>query len=147
MSSFSAALPLDVLLDASCAHPAFKADVLAYAAFQRAERLDVAGHLPRVKVLRVLAQLLAAEPELAIESVSLRGQSGCSDFRGEVRAVAGGGERTWTFAWDCRWRARESGVLDSLGYPDQSRAAREFGWQCFAVWSELVPADAPAHRA
>lgn len=140
MSSFTPALPLDTLLEGSRAHPAFKADVLAYAAFHQVERLVVAGHAPRVKVLRVVAQLLAAEPGLAVEAIRVRGAAGCADFRGELTARVDGIDRGWEFAWDCRWRAREAGLLDSLGYPDQARAAREFGWRCFALWTERVPA-------
>jgi hypothetical protein len=136
MPTFAPGLPLDALLAASQADPRFRADVLAYAAAEPAARLRTHGHAPRVKVLRVVAQLLAAEPELRIESAVVTGSAGCSDFRGLVTVFANGIERTWDFVWDCRWRARESGVLDDYGYPDQARAAREFGWQCFATWRE-----------
>ena len=132
--------PLDALLEASRALRDFKADVLAYAAFQQSDRLTVLGHAPRVKVLRVVAQLLHAEPSLAIEAVRIRGASGCCDFRGEVTVIVEGAERVWEFVWDCRWRARESGLLDRMGYPDQSLAAREFGWRCFSQWRERATA-------
>ena len=135
--------PLEALIAESAACPEFKADVLAYAGFEAAPRVVVAGHAPRVKVLRVLAQLLAADPALVIECVRVRAVAGCADFRGTISAsLADGAERAWDFAWDCRWRAIESGVVDSLGYPDQARAAREFGWRCFAVWTErTAPTD------
>src|SRR5437868_827607 len=138
MTPFSSALPLDGLLAASRADAAFKADVLAFAAFQRSDRLVVVGHAPRVKVLRVVAQLLHREPTLAIERVRIVGAAGCSDFRGELTAVVDAEPRTWDFVWDCRWRAREAGLVDAWGYPDQSTAAREFGWRCFAVWRARV---------
>src|SRR5881394_3452466 len=129
MTPFPPTLPLDALLEASLADPAFKADVHAYAAFQRSDRMIVLGHAPRVKVLRVVSQLLHREPALRIESARIRGTAGCADFRGEVAVTVDGEERRWEFVWDCRWRAREAGLLDGLGYPDQSRAAREFGWR------------------
>jgi hypothetical protein len=136
MPAFTAALPLDTLLSACQAHPDFKAHVLAYADFQPAARVSVHGHAPRVKVLRVVAQLLAQEPQARVESVRVNGSAGCCDFRGVVTAVVSGEERSWDFVWDCRWRAREAGLLDRSGFPDQGRAAREFGWRCFSVWRD-----------
>ena len=124
MPSFTSAPALDTLLSACEAHPEFKSDVLAYAAFERAERVQTPGHAPRVKVLRVVAQLLAHEPTLRVESVRVAGAAGCCDFRGVVSATVDGEERSWEFVWDCRWRAREAGLLDRSGYPDQARAAR-----------------------
>ena len=132
---------LEALLDASAAHEAFKAEVLEYAAHRVVARLATVGHPPRVKVLRVVAHLLESEPALAIDRVRLRAVAGCADFRGEITVhTADGAERTWDFAWDCRWRAREAGYVDMLGYPDQSRAAREFDFRCFAQWRERAPA-------
>jgi hypothetical protein len=90
---------------------------------------------PRVKVLRVLTQLLHAEPMLSLERVRIDGVSGCADYRGTVTAIACDGERAFTFVWDCSWRAAAEGWLDRHGLPDQARAAREFGWQCFAAWA------------
>jgi hypothetical protein len=136
MPPFSSALSFDVLLRVSAAHPSFKNDVLAFAAGERADRVVLLRHAPRVKALRVVAHLLEREPTLAIETVSVGGIAGCSDFRGVVTVVAGGEQRSWEFLWDCRWRAREAGLLDRWGHPDQARAAREFGWRCFAVWRE-----------
>ena len=136
MPSFTAALPLDTLLSACRAHPEFKSDVLAFAEFAPAARVVSSGHSPRVKVLRVVAQLLDREPDAAFESVRVSGSAGCCDFRGTVTAVVAGEERSWEFVWDCRWRAREAGFVDRSGYPDQGRAAREFGWRCFSIWRE-----------
>ena len=129
---------LEALLDASAARADLKADVLAYAAYRQAARVATAGHPPRPTVVRLLCQLFASEPELAIEHIHVRGVSGCSDFRGEITVVVAGVERTWDFVWDCRWRARDAGLVDLLGYPDQARAAREYDWQCFAAWRERV---------
>jgi hypothetical protein len=127
---------LTPLLGASRAHPEFKAAVEAYASLGSAPRVVTNGRVPRVKIVRVIAQLLDTEPDLAIESVAVRGSSGCCDFRGEVTVAADGRERTWEFVWDCRWRAREAGYVDLMGWPDQTRAAREFGWRCFSTWAE-----------
>lgn len=136
MSSPTSAHTLDALIEESAAHPAFKDDLRAYAAFQPADRVVVTGYAPRLKVLRVLTQLLAAEPALAVEHVRVRGSSGCADFRGTVSVAVDGVERTWDFVWDCRWRAQQAGLVDAIGFPDQARAAREFGWRCFSVWTE-----------
>jgi len=135
---------LTPLLGASRAHPEFKAAVETYALLGSAPRLASAGRAPRVKVLRVVAQLLDAEPELAIESIAVRGASGCCDFRGDVTVVADGRERTWEFVWDCRWRARTAGYVDVTGWPDQARAARDFDWRCFSTWTERHRLATPA---
>ena len=40
------------------------------------------------------------------------------------------------FHWDCKWRALQEGWTDYFGFPDQVRAAREFGHDCFRLWEE-----------
>ena len=93
---------------------------------------------PPVKVERVLTKLLAAYPELPVEAVEIDGSSGCEFYRGEALVTVAGGEaRRIRFRWDCRWRAMEQGWTDYFGFPDQTRAAREFGYECFQVWEEL----------
>lgn len=124
------------LLGASRAHPAFKGAVDAYASAGPTNRIIAARRAPRIKVLRVVAQLLHTEPALPIEAVAVDGVSGCCDFRGVVNVVAGGRERSWEFVWDCRWRAEEVGYVDLMGWPDQIRAANEFGYRCFSTWRE-----------
>jgi len=135
------------LLGASRAHPTFKAAVEAYLSAAPTSRVVAARRAPRVKVARVIAQLLHAEPALAIEAVAVDGVSGCCDFRGVVNVVVGGRERAWEFTWDCRWRARESGYVDIMGWPDQARAAREFGWQCFSAWHERTHVGSAGEHA
>jgi hypothetical protein len=125
---------LELLLDRSLADDGFKADVREYARHHTVERIVVARHAPRVKVLRVLAQLLDAEPGLRVERVRLDAVSGCCDFRGTLVVAADGTETGFDFVWDCRWRAEVEGLVDRWGSPDQSRAAREFGWRCFSTW-------------
>ena len=99
------------------------------------ERVHFDGYAPAVKVERTLAKLLESLPELAIEAVEIDGRSGCEFFRGTatVRA-ADGAELTVDFDWDCRWRAEQQGWTDFFGLPDQIRAAREFGYDCFRRW-------------
>ena len=94
--------------------------------------------MPAVKVERVLTQLLAEHRHEPIERVEIDARSGCSDFSGTLAATIGGSTRTFDFVWDCRWRAEQEGWRDHWGEPDQIRAAREFGWQCFASWRERV---------
>jgi len=125
-------------LDAAAAHPEFKRDVLSYVRGGNAERIQVDGHAPRVKVERVLTQFLSAHPGLEAERMSLRGRSGCSDFTGELVAVTPHGEHRVRFTWCCAWRAEQEGWRDCFGFWDQQRAAREFGWDCFREWEVLA---------
>lgn len=129
---------MESILARSMATEAFKHDVLRFSAGEEPATIEVLGYAPRVKVERVLIQLLNAEPELAIRSVKVRGTSGCSDFTGEVIAETPTGQRTFAFSWCCRWRAEAEGWKDYFGFPDQIRAAREFGWDCFQRWSEVA---------
>ena len=136
-------MDIEELLARSAATDAFKADVRSFWAHQNVPHIEVVRHSPRVKVQRLLAQLLHTEGHLPIERVSIDALSGCSDFRGTVSVRAQGSTRVFGFVWDCQWRAQEEGWVDCFGFPDQIRAAREFGWQCFAEWVE-VRAAAPA---
>ena len=129
---------LGPLLAASCATPPFRADLEAYATRQPSERITSAGASPRVKVLRAIAQLLHAEPALAIDRVRLQAVSGCADYVGSIEvADDSGAAHTFEFEWNCEWKARQLGYVDGFGFPDQIRAAEEFGWQCFARWARV----------
>ncbi len=92
---------------------------------------------PSVKVERTLTKMLEAYPDLPIERVEIQAATGCEFFRGTLALHAGGEERRVRFDWDCRWRAEREGWSDYFGYPDQARAAREFGWDCFRAWDEV----------
>lgn len=128
---------LHPLLDASRVTPQFKADVETFARTGLAERVAAPRHNPPVKVLRVLAQLLHAEPELAVDRVEIEGRAGCSDYVGRMRVVTADGDaREFAFKWCCAWRAQQQGWIDSWGLADQMRAAHEFGWDCFERWEE-----------
>ncbi len=129
---------LESCLGASRATPAFAADVRAYADFRESTRIVTRRAAPRIKVLRVVAQLLSAQSDLAIDSVTIDAASGCADYRGTVTATTPDGPRTFRFVWDCSWRAEQEGWRDARGGLDQARAAREFGFRCFAAWIELA---------
>lgn len=127
---------LDHFLAKSKADAEFKTEVLAYASGRNSRRLQTPTYAPPVKVLRVVAHLLTEHPDLMIRSVTIDGVSGCSDFRGYVRVECLDGVREFEFAWDCKWRALQLGWTDHFGFPDQIRAAREYGHRCFRVWTE-----------
>ena len=67
-------------LDVAAAHPDFKRDVLDFVRGSAAPRIELEGHAPRVKVERVLTQLLHTQPSLPVERIWLKARSGCSDF-------------------------------------------------------------------
>ena len=137
------AAELRALLAHSAALPAFRDDVAAFLAYRDAPRVTLGRMAPRVKVARVLAQLLAAWPALRVARVHVDGESGCAHFRGTLSLeCADGATHRVAFRWDCRWRAEREGWRDASGAPDQGLAAATFGWRCFAEWTPL-PADAP----
>ena len=140
-------LVLPELMSRSRASDDFKADVRAYAAHEPASRLTVARHVPRVKVLRVLAQLFESSPELQVERAHVDAASGCADFRGVLTVEAGEETVAFDFVWDCHWRAIQEGWTDPFGLPDQIRAAREFGHRCFERWSSRTVARSSSLRA
>ncbi|MES2180448.1 MAG: hypothetical protein V4550_21530 [Gemmatimonadota bacterium] len=121
-------------LDAAAAHPELKRDVLDFVRGANAERIELQGFAPRVKVERVLTQLFHAHPELPVERIKVAARSGCSDFTGEITAFAGDVEHRFRFTWCCSWKAEQEGWKDYFGFWDQARAAREFGWRCFRTW-------------
>ena len=125
---------MDQLIERSQATASFKDAVRAFVDGAEPDSIVIRGYAPRVKVERVLAQLLAAEPTLPVERVTVTGRSGCSDFSGVITVEAGDDAHQIAFNWCCRWRAEQQGWTDYFGFPDQIRAAREFGWDCFRVW-------------
>lgn len=124
------------LAEQSAATPEFRAALAEFEKSQRgSDAIRFSPGNPPVKVLRVICQLLDSQPELAIRQVEVRGASGCSDYRGDV--LVNGGERRFRFVWDCAWKAEQVGWKDYFGSPDQIRAARTFGYQCFEVFEEV----------
>lgn len=141
-----AGMPISEFLARSSATPEFREAVWDFLADGRPrERIRFGPGSPAVKVKRVLAKLLEHSPTLALESVAFDARSGCDYYRGTVRARHGQGTTTVDFEWNCRWKAKEMGWTDYFGFPDQIRAVREFGYDCFRVWQEVEDAT-PAAR-
>lgn len=133
------------LFAASRATPEFRRATEAYLHREPTDRLVSNSGAPRVKVLRVVAQMLASSPELAVDALRVQAVSGCADFVGTAQVTDADGEsHTFAFEWNCEWKARQLGYVDYFGLPDQIRAAQEFGWQCFARW-ERAEAMAQQH--
>lgn len=128
---------IEQLLASSRAVETFKNAVRSYCANGGADPIHVEGFVPKIKVKRLLAHLLSAEPQLPIERVFLRARSGCSDFVGTVQLHTSTETRVYEFVWDCRWRAEQEGWTDCFGFPDQIRAAREYDWRCFERWEPV----------
>jgi hypothetical protein len=128
-------VPIDAkILTRSCATDQFKRDVLAFASRADAPSITLVRNAPRIKVIRLINKLLHEHPEWQVDRLRVDARSGCSDFVGTVTVEGGGQARVIDFAWDCRWRAEQEGWVDAFGFPDQIRAADEFGWKCFHHW-------------
>jgi hypothetical protein len=132
---------MELIIGKSHATELFKLDVAAFCSGRVATRVAVEGFAPHVKVQRLLMQLLSRESALPITRVVVRGRSGCSDFAGDVTVETISETYVFDFVWDCRWRAEKEGWTDCFGLPDQMRAAHEFGWQCFQVWSPSLAVE------
>ena len=131
-------MPIDTqLLARSSATDRFKADDIALSSRVDAPSITYTRTVPRIKVIRLVNQILHAHPEWAIERLHVDARSGCSDFVGTVIVEGAGESRVFEFAWDCRWRAEQEGWVDAFGFPDQIRAADEFGWNCFYRWQPV----------
>lgn len=124
------------LLERSRATDDFRAYVAAFVGDPRPNAgVTFDAYSPPVKVERTLTKLLEAHPELEISRVEIEGSSGCEYYRGEMRVhTREGGVQRVRFHWDCKWRAQQEGWTDYFGFPDQMRAAREFGHDCFRRW-------------
>lgn len=126
------------LLDRSAAAAPFREAMLRFLQDGRSsERVSFGYGCPPVKVERALYKVLVEYPELPIESIELQASSGCEYFRGKLAVRTPDGEKRVSFHWDCKWKAEQQGWRDWFGFPDQGRAAREFGWDCFRAWDEL----------
>jgi len=136
------------LLDRSAATPAFREELGRFLRDGRSSGRVAYGYgCPPIKVQRTLHKLLVEYPHLPIESIEMNAASGCEYFRGQMTVRTAREERRVSFHWDCKWRAEQEGWRDWFGFPDQSRAAREFDWDCFRGWREeevitLHPANA-----
>jgi hypothetical protein len=141
-------MTISQLLERSSATPAFRGELLGFARDGRpSARIRFDAGAPPVKVERALAKVLVEYPELPIESIEVRGRSGCATFTGELVVSTATAERRIAFLWDCRWRAEEQGWYDFFGFPDQARAAREFEWDCFREWRPAGGPEVPEGAA
>lgn len=136
-TSTTRTMPLSDFLQRSEATPAFQAAVASFLRTgQPNERVGFDHYSPPVKVERALTKALETYPDLPIESFEIEGTSGCEYYRGELVLRTRGEEVRVRFNWDCKWRALQEGWTDYFGFPDQIRAARQFGYDCFKVWTE-----------
>ena len=141
-------MPIDAkILTRSCATDRFKNDIVAFASRSDAPSITLVRNVPRIKVIRLINQLLHAHPEWVVDRLQVDARSGCSDFVGTAIVEGGGQSRVIRFAWDCRWRAEQEGWVDAFGFPDQIRAADEFGWNCFHRWHPEPAATAAREPA
>ena len=133
-------------LQSSTARPAFVKAVHDFLATGHAnDRVVFSPGSPPIKIERTLSKVLETFADAPIESVRISGRSGCEYFRGELIIGMAEEELHVGFDWDCRWRAQEQGWSDYFGLPDQIRAAREFGYDCFRQWEVRSPStDAAA---
>lgn len=126
---------LDTLLAASAATEEFREAVVRLERGEPQSQIRFPAGSPTIKILRVIAKLLEVAPTLEIRSAEIVAVSGCSDFAGTLSV--NDGERLYEFIWDCRWRAEQQGYTTWYGQPDQARAAREFGYQCFQKFERV----------
>jgi hypothetical protein len=137
-------MPIQNFLADAAATPSFREGLTQFLAEHRSnESVRFGPGSPPVKVERTLTRLLEAHPEWEIERVEITARSGCEDYRGMMLVVTPQGERTVRFDWNCRWKAEQMGWTDAFGFPDQIRAAREFGYDCFRGWTVAEGAGDP----
>jgi hypothetical protein len=127
------------LLGHSRVKPEFAAAVTEFLRSHRSnDHVQYGPGCPPVKIERTLMQLLKSSPEMEIERIEIRGVSGCEYFRGELVVHTTYAPVTVRFEWNCKWKAQEQGWSDYFGFPDQTRAAREFGHDCFRTWNAVT---------
>jgi hypothetical protein len=125
-------------LEESAVSPSLRDAVRHFAVTGRAaESLSFPPNAPGVKVERTLTKLLEEYPDLPIERVEISGHSGCEFFRGEISVRSAQQALRIRFEWNCKWKATEMGWFDYFGFPDQTRAAREFEHDCFRAWEQV----------
>lgn len=130
---------LEELIQASSATSDFKAAIRTFFAGLDSELIRYSAGAPRVKVLRVLMKLFETFPEEEISDARIEGVSSCSAFEGRLWFGPNGTEVV--FNWDCHWKARQENMNAWYGAPDQTRAAKEFGYQCFETFERVDSAD------
>jgi hypothetical protein len=126
---------LQTLVQQSAATDNFKKAVMDLQAGRANPAIQFNRAVPPVKALRAISKLLEDASNEAIDTAVIQGRSGCSDFEGSIEV--NGGAMEYRFVWDCAWRAEQEGYKDHWGSPDQIRAAREFGYQCFQQFERV----------
>jgi len=82
-------VPIDTkILTRSCATDRFKSDVIDFASRADVPSITLVRAVPRVKVVRLITQLLHAHPEWVVDRVQVDARSGCSDFVGTAVVAA-----------------------------------------------------------
>jgi len=136
-SSENICMMLSEYLGRSAATPAFREAVEAFrAGAGPSEFLAFPITAPRVKVERTLTKVLEEYGTLPIEGVEIEGYSGCEFFRGLAAIRTTEQVVRVRFEWNCKWKAIQLGWTDYFGFPDQTRAALEFGYDRFRSWEE-----------
>lgn len=128
------------ILAVSAATERFKQAVHDLEAGRPQDAISHNRQTPPVKALRVALKVLEEHPDEPIDALRIEARSNCSALIGEA-AISPGAWRV-RFEWDCAWRAETLGWRDAFGFPDQIRAAREYGYQCFRTFESERPARA-----
>lgn len=117
------------LLEKSDATESFKRAVRDFSEGKDSKLIQYSSGSPKIKVLRVLMKLLDECREEPITEVDIQGASSCSSYLGTLTFGPNNGKIA--FNWDCAWKAKQEGLKTWYGAPDQMKAARLFGYQCF----------------
>ena len=126
---------LKTLLENSQASGAFKTAIQGLSDGTDSELIKYSSGSPKVKVQRVLMKLLEVFPDEKITEVDIRGASSCSGYAGTL--TFGPNQTNIAFNWDCEWKADQEGFKTWYGAPDQIKAARQFGYQCFEKFESI----------
>jgi len=124
------------LLAHSNADESFKAAVDQFCADKPSDLIQYPAGAPRIKVLRVLMKLLEEFPNEPITDVHIEAKSTCSAYVGHLEF--GPSHTIVRFKWDCLWKAKQEGLRTWYGEPDQSKAAKAFGYQCFEEFQRVA---------
>ncbi|MFQ5752327.1 MAG: hypothetical protein ACE5HI_10050 [bacterium] len=123
------------LLKNSKATDSFKQALQKFLKGEESELIVYSPGSPAIKIIRVIMKLLEEYPDEAITEVNIQGVSSCSTYRGTL--TCGPEHIKIEFNWDCRWKAEQEGLKTWFGQPDQTKAARIFGHQCFEKFEKM----------
>lgn len=129
--------PAEILRQSAASHE-FKAAVRSLEAgdLDHARRRIAFGPgEPPTKVLYAVLQVLDAHPDLPVESARVDGFVKPTEYTGEI--ILQPDSVHFSFVWDPKWKAEQMGWVTPTGQPSHSRAAREFGYQCFRFFARV----------